>query len=426
MKTHRVFILVFFLWAQLLCPLSGRAEEALEEQFRMMKEQFEVMKNRVTELEAKVKSQAEEVAQYRSVEELYKDRINGLEGKLIQKADVSTIQSQDRKPVKWLPEIGVIADVVGTLDSSREDGEGADRISLREVELIFGSNVDPFSRLDATISFSDSEDPSLEEGYLTRFGLPLDTTARLGKFKPKVGKALGIHRDSLDTVDEPLVIQKYFGEEGLSKSGLDLTKTLNLPIPVTQQVTVGILDGGGEDGTAFFDGEQRRPILYGHWKNYVDITDTTGFELGFSHMIGSRDEDSQYEVQVLGSDVTLTRNLNATQTLKIQGEVFSLSRKETVGFDGNIIGAYGLLDLRLNPGWATGFRYDYVQPIDNDRSVNPQKEDRGLTGYLTFYQSEWARWRLQLTHKETVTEKDDNAIMIQGTFAIGEHKHKIH
>ncbi len=418
-------ILFLFFWMQMISPLKVAAEESLEKQFSIMKAQFEALQNRVVQLEAKVKNQDEELSQYRSAEELNENRIKGLEGKLDQEVETLTGPSQDKKLAKWLPDIGVIADVVGTLNSARTDGDGADRVSLRELELIFGSDVDPFSRLDATVSFSDSEDPSLEEGYLTRFGLPFEAVARFGKFKPKVGKALSLHRDSLDTVDEPIVIQKYFGEEGLSKTGLDVTKTLNFPIPVVQQFTTGVLNGGGEEGTAFYNGKQRRPIFYNHLKNYVDVSDTTGFEWGFSHMIGSRDEDARFEVQILGSDITLTHQLDADQRLKVQGEVFNLRRRETIASDGNLMGAYGLLDMTLNSHWATGFRYDYVQPIDNDRSINPQKEDRGLTGYLTFHQSEFARWRLQATHQDTISGKDDNTVMIQGTFAIGEHKHKI-
>jgi hypothetical protein len=159
-------------------------------------------------------------------------------------------------------------------------------------------------------------------------------------------------------------------------------------------------------------------------------------------MAGSRDEDSQFEVQVLAADATLTHNFNANQNMKIQGEVFNLNRKDSFldaeeddglggtmivrhEVDGNLWGAYGVVDFRLNPLWSVGYRYDYVQPVDNDLLVNPEKAEHGYTGYLTFYQSEFARWRAQFSHKELITGKDDNAVYLQGTFAIGEHKHKL-
>jgi len=383
-----------------------------------------------------------DVATMKTQIEALQNQLKVMEKQLSEKQSASLMPqpaSREAAP-KWLPEIGVVADIVGTLDSAKTDTEGSDRVSVRELELVFGSAVDPFSRLDATISFSDTEDPSLEEGYLTRFGLPFDTTARLGKLKPKVGKVLGIHRDSLDTVDVPLVIQRYFGVEGMSKSGLDFSNTLKLPLPITQQLSFGVLEGGnGEEGTAFGD-TRRRPTFYSHLKNYVDLNDTTGFELGFSHMIGSRDEDASFEVQVLGADATLRHHFNATQNMKIQTEAFNLNRKEsfvdvdeddglggtiTVPYsvDGNLWGTYSLVDFRVAPQWATGLRYDYVQLVDNLH--NPYKADVGYTGYVTFHQSEFARWRAQFTHKDLATGKDDNAVYLQGTFAIGEHKHKL-
>ncbi len=386
---------------------------------------------------------AVDVATMKTQIQMLQDQLKVMEKQLEQKQGPSAVVSSASRvsAPKWLPEIGVVADIVGTLDSTKTDTEGSDRINVREVELVLGSNVDPFSRLDVTVAFSEEEGAALEEAYLTRFALPFETTGRFGKFKPKVGKAIVVHRDSLDTVDEPLVIQRYFGAEGFNKNGLDLTKTLNFPIPVTQQVSIGVLEGGnGEGGTAFGDDIHRRPTIYSHLKNYLDINDTTGFELGFSHMIGSRDADSSFEVQVFGADATLVHNLNANQTLKLQGEVFNLNRKESFldvdeddglgstvtvrhRVDGNLWGSYGLVDFRFAPQWATGFRYDNVQLVDN--LDNPNKADIGYTGYLTFYQSEFARWRTQFTHKDLATGKDDNAVYIQGTFAIGEHKHKI-
>src|SRR3989338_8654754 len=102
---------------------------------------------------------------------------------------------------RWNPDIGVVADTVLKLDSPKADAEGADRVSVRELELVFGSAVDPYSRFDATTSFADFESAGLEEAYLTRFELPWEMTARVGRFKPRFGKALTVHRDSLETVD---------------------------------------------------------------------------------------------------------------------------------------------------------------------------------------------------------------------------------
>ncbi len=436
-KIYFLYHLIIFLFLFGLSNVS--AESTLEDEVKSMKTQMELMQKKLTELEAKVQSQNSEITNQKSAKEVYEKRITDLENQLAQQQRIPLSVAAVNRPTtgKWTPEIGAVADTVFTSTSTKADQSGANRLSLRELELVLGSNVDPYSRLDATISFSDEDNPSLEEAYLTRFDLPFETTARLGKFKPKVGKVLGTHRDSLDTVDEPIVIQRYFGTEGMNKSGLDFTKTLNLPWPVTQQVAFGVLEGGnGENGTAF--GTTRRaPTLYGHLKNYIDLSDTSGLEIGFSPMIGSGGDEPGFDAQVLGADMTLTQHVGPIQTVKWQNEVFNLNRRKTTGIDtnndgipdvkvdGNLWGAYSLLDYHFHPQWSAGFRYDYVQLVNNNPTINPHNNDNGETGYLTFYQSEFARWRLQYQHLRLATGKDDNTVYLQGTFAIGDHKHKL-
>ncbi len=345
---------------------------------------------------------------------------------------------QPPRPNKPFLEVGAVADTALKLDSPKVDEGGADRVSVRELELVLGSNVDPYSRLDATIAFTEEDGAELEEAYLTRFGLPLDTTARIGRFKPRIGRALAVHRDSLDTVDEPLVIQRYFGEEGMSKSGVDVRKLIDIPSPFVHELTIGVLEGGvGEGGTAFGE-TKRRPTVYGHLKNYLDITEMTNLDLGLTYAAGHKDEEEAFKVNVLGLDATLIHHLNANQDLKFQGEAFYMDRNDSFSntvdsdtgintfqnLDGNLWGGYGLADFRINSQWAAGVRFDYVELVDNPLA-NPDKADVGYTGYLTFYQSEFARWRVQYNHIDLATGDVDNQFLIQGTFAIGDHKHKL-
>jgi len=344
-------------------------------------------------------------------------------------------------PSKIIPEIGAVADIVAKLDSPKNpefDEDMINQVDVRELELVLGSNVDPYSRLDATIAFNELEGVDLEEAYLTRFGLPFDTTARVGRFMPKIGKAIPVHRDSLDTVDEPLVIQRYFGEEGLFKSGVDLTKILDLPLPSVHQVTIGVLEGGNGEGGTAFGPERKRPTLYGHLKNYLDITDVTNFELGVSDEIGSNDDNASFKVNVLGMDATLRHIIGQDKEVKLQSEAFYMSRREGAVFaddgtgamvitsnqGGDFWGGYSLLDFRLSSRWGTGLRFDYVQPVDRMLS-DPRRIETGITGYLTFYQSEFARLRAQVSHTDPAGGEGDTRIFLQGTFAIGEHKHKL-
>lgn len=323
---------------------------------------------------------------------------------------------------RWNPDIGVIADMVFEHNSAQDDQGGADRLSVRELELVMGSYVDPYSRLDINIAFSDFEEVHVQEAYLTRFGLPWETTARIGRSKPKVGKALVYHRDVLDTADYPLVIRRYFGDDGFSKTGVDLSRPLDLPFDSAHEITVGVIEGGnGEGGTVFGDA-RRRPTLYSHVKNFWDITDLTHFELGASHMLGSADEDAGMENNLLGLDGTLIHFYGPDQRIKFQSELFYLNQQDSL--DENRFGTYGLLDVRFHKQWAAGLRFDYAQLVHKP-GLSPGGSETGYTGYITFFQTEFARWRLQYNHINSTTGKDDNQFLVQGIFAIGEHKHKL-
>ncbi len=332
-----------------------------------------------------------------------------------------------------LPEIGVVGDIVATSSESSSAAAGNDRVSVRALELVLGSYVDPYSRLDATIHFSDSEAAEIDEAYMTRWGLPWDLKARFGRFFPKVGKAAAGHRDSLSTVDQPLVIRRYLGSEGYFRTGADLNRIFEGPAGWVLEPSFGVLEGGlAGEGGSLFGSNRRRPTVYSHLKTFKEISDASNVELGLTHLVGSSDADAAFEVNALGVDVTYRHHLTPVNPLKLQGEFFLQQRDEafsinadtgaTTHFDRRPWGGYLLADYRFAPRWSAGARVDHVRLVD---TAAPRHADQGLSAFLTFYQSEWARWRLQFRHEERANEKTDDSVMFQGTFAIGTHKHQM-
>lgn len=331
----------------------------------------------------------------------------------------------------FLPEIGVVGDIVATSTQSDEDSEGNDRFSLREIELVFGHDIDPYSRFDATIAFSDSEDPEVEEAFVSYWGLPADTNARIGRFRPRIGIASAMHRDSLETVDEPLVVQRYLGAEGLFKTGLELSNFLPTPWEtVTHEVAAGIIEGGtGEDGT-LFGSSTRRATYYGRLKNFWEISDSSSAQLGGTVLVGSSNEDAYANVHAFGADAIFRHRLDGIRKLTFKTEAFFQNRseafdpQESAGFRRHPWGMYALGEYKFLQRWAAGGRWDYVQPVDlTDPGV--RASDVSWSTFLTFYQSEFARWRLQYQHINFSDAANDNRFFLQGTFAIGTHKHAL-
>lgn len=339
----------------------------------------------------------------------------------------------------FIPDIGVVGDLVGQLSQSREDEEGNDRFSAREVELVLGHDVDPFGRFDATIAFSDSESPDLEEAYYTSFALPAGFVGRFGRIRPNVGISPKQHRDSLDTVDEPLVVQRLFGAEGYSRSGVELSTYLPLPWEdLTHDVSFGVLEGGVGDGAELFGETRRAPTLYARLRNAWDIDDLNAATLGTSFLAGSADDDGAFESRVVGVDSTLVHHFDSTRKLKFQGEAYLQDRSAGIvvndessivapdgpAFNTNPFGAYLLTDVRFAERWSAGGRWDFAEPV-NDSGHNERDHESALSGFLSFYQSEFARWRFQYQYAELLDGNDDNRFFLQGTFALGTHKHSL-
>lgn len=318
------------------------------------------------------------------------------------------------------PDIGAVVDLVGLLTESKEDEEGNDKRSVRELEITIGHDIDPYTRFDATLALSDFEEGvEIEEAFVTYLNMPWDISAKIGRIKPFIGKANIVHRDQLATVDEPLVIQRYLGVEGLSRTGLELSRFLpQFSDSLTQELTVGIVEGGiGEDGSLF--GETRRhPTGYAHLKNFFDVSANTSVEVGNTFMIGSSNEEDRDDVNAFGLDLTVQHRFSPLRSLTWQSELYRQDRDDDALND-NAMGYYSLLDYRLSQRFGIGGRYDNVELI-----ALPG-EDEALSAYVTFYQSEFARWRAQYQKIEFAEGGEDDRFYLQGTFAIGVHKHAI-
>lgn len=344
------------------------------------------------------------------------------------------------------PEIGVVADLTGILTESDEDSEGNDKLSVRELEVVFGHDIDPFSRFDSTITFSDFEDPAVEEAYITHWGLPLEMRGRLGRMRPKIGKASATHRDQLETVDEPFVIQEYLGIEGLYRTGLETSYFVPYSTDTfIQDITLGVMEGGiGEEGTLFGD-SSRRPSFYSHLKNFWELSRDNNLELGVTYLLGSADPDSSYEVQAFGLDVTYIHYLNSTNRFKLQSEFYFQDRSQAalqseehenhssqeseigleernILFDTSPFGFYVLGDYRLSQRFGLGGRFDYVEPVNLEDGID--NRTLGYTAYFTYYQSEYLRFRAQYQYAD-LPEGEDNRFFLQATAAIGVHTHQL-
>lgn len=416
-----------------------------QKQMLEMKSMIQGLQSSVTDLRNTV-DQQNEVIQRQTV------RLNGIESR--SGVTPTLVSPQAPIPMQGLsqgfnPDIGVVGIVQAKLTQDTADQDGNDTIALKELELNFGHYVDPFSRLDAVIALNDNledQNVDIEEAYYSHWGLPLGFRGQIGKFRAKIGKQNLVHSELLDTVDYPIVLRDFFGEEGLASSGARLVHNIPNPLDVPLEITGEVLRGNNGNS---FSGISRRPIFNTHLKSFFEPTKDTNLEFGWTTLFGDENPpkieliddgtgtgtlvetpstpetgQSRYGVKVYGADATLNWYLPEGKTLKFQNELYFQNRGNLVHPNENPWGFYNLLDYRFSRRFSAGIRFDYVEPLD---VVGQHVRTTGISPYLTFWQSEFANFRLQYTHTEPAdaNARSDNAIYLKANVLIGVDKHPI-
>lgn len=391
----------------MLCPPAFADElSEIKDMMRQMQAQMNAMAERIAQLEEDKQTQS--ARDKREIHRL-RQRVAELE------------EQPGEKPASLLstlnPEVSVIGDVVYTTDEN--NGEGDNDFNLREVEIAFGASVDTFARGDIIVAIENEDGETevvIEEGYLTLLETPVrDLQGRFGKFRPYFGKANRMHLHQLPWVDYPLVVQNFLGEEGFSEAGASINYLLPLPGEVYSEATFEIFNNN--DALVLGAGEEGDTVYLGHWKNFVEINDTTAVELGGSYMTSDNGNGGGSDTNVAGVDLTL--NIEILDGLRTTSHTEALfSKAEQAG--ANDIDAWGMftsLEQQVADRWWVFGRYDFSEAPD-DSSV----ETNAYSAGVTFAQSEYVFWRAMFTHTDNENSDDDNTLWLQMDFSIGPHK----
>lgn len=341
-------------------------------------------------------------------------------------------------PSSWIgqsfnPDISAIGDLVFNAGQNPK-GETPDSLTapanskaqLREIELGFSNPVDPYGRADMVVSVARQEDGSyaadIEEGYFTYTALPYDLQARFGKFYSVFGKVNPMHTHALPWVDRPLVITKFFGEEPLSDVGGELSWLVPNPWDQYIQLTQDIQGNGNE---ADFAGSHSNGLMYvTHLKSFFELGNTSTAELGGSFATGTNGSGNSGgpQTNVEGLDFTYKwrpEREGLYKSVTWMNELLFNQKDQPSGKAVDAYGWYTALEYQFSRRWSVFGRYDYTQ-FPDDSSLH---ENSCMAG-LTFRQSEFMFWRLQVEH--TTGENfaggvDRNQILLQADFLIGLH-----
>ena len=321
---------------------------------------------------------------------------------------------------------------------------------VQNVELSIGATVDPYFDAKAHLIFQIDSDGEtvveLEEAFFTTRSLPGGLQIKGGQYFTEFGRQNKRHPHSWSFVDQPVVLSRFFGGDGLRGQGARLSWLT--PTDWYSELIVGLQNAKGETMTSFLnapgeeigghtllDRDARRfgDLLYtARWLNGFDLSDTISMNLGVSGLWGPNASGDNTDTRIVGTDWYMkwlpARTQRGFPFVSWHTEV--LWRRYEAGdlgiADRETLRDWGMFTQGLwgfKPGWVAGLRWEYAT-ADGDTATDPLRDTRKrLSPNLTWYPTEYSKLRLQYSRDWTEHLVDGSAdtLWLQVEFGIGSH-----
>jgi hypothetical protein len=276
---------------------------------------------------------------------------------------------------------------------------------------------------------------NVEEVYMEWIGLPWNSRVRLGKFRQQFGTLNRWHMHSLPSTDSPLAMQNVFGHEGLVGLGVGVDFQLGSLWASSNSLTIEITNG---DNSMVFAGSHfSEPAFLVRHTGFFDLGDESYFEIGVTGLTGANNEEGTRDTRIGSVDFNYLwepEGKGKHKGLVIRGEfIRTLFEEET----GSKIGAnswYAYATWQMARNMYVGMRIEDAELVSDRIAIDPNEAFapglglQAITAYVTYWQSEFVRLRLQVQRADRDVAMasgpmDDNRAWLQVTFAAGPHKH---
>jgi hypothetical protein len=351
------------------------------------------------------------------------------------------------------PAISFIVDGLASYADSEVKEERGFDFSLRALELGGQAWVDPSAWAYFTAA-TDGEELAVEEGAVHYLGLGEQTTLRAGRFFIDFGKQMQIHVHELRTVERPLALRAFLGEE-VRGDGVQIDHWTAVGDATVLRGSLGLFSGLLPEEQEFFDESFARSAPVRKDADELALT---------ARVTGFRDVGSQGVLQLGGSGRVIPEFMVETSAGGPTGEGFS---NRVYGFDATYghTDDTGLRKLTLGSEllWShgdSGFRIDDPDGISGSGDESLGRLTEALFGYYAFVDYAWSasssagvqystaelalpssprarevelyysrqlsefhRVRLGLSHLDRDDSSNTTAFMIQYTAFVGSHGH---
>lgn len=346
-------------------------------------------------------------------------------------------------------------------------------ITLQQAELSVGGAVDPyFTAQTHIVWFLDPDQGEthveLEEAYLVSQALPYDLQLKVGTFLTEFGRLNQVHPHAWDWQDQPIVLTRIFGGDGMRAPGARLSWLL--PTPGYTEALLTVQNANGEQMTSFLANDavyEERPIggrafdpapvrsfgdlvCSGRLVTGWDFDDANSAAVGASVACGPNATGGGADTLIWGADFVYKWRPPGGQRgwpfLRVQGEFLARAFEAAAQVDaadplnpvavpGKTLrdqGAYLQVLWGFEPGWDVGLRGEWVtgggDSYDRDsmtftRAGDPYRCDRyRISPLLEYHPSEFSRIRLQYDYDDSDALDDPaHSVWLGFEVLIGKH-----
>jgi len=332
--------------------------------------------------------------------------------------------------------------------------------SIPNAELALDGTVDPyfkgFSNIVYKLDAKGETGVELEEAYFLTTSLPGNLQLKGGQFFAEFGRQNAQHPHAWAFADEPLVLNRMFGPDGLRSQGVRLSWLA--PTSWYTEAMVGVFNSAG--GTAYsfrsdasseihggvpVEREVRGPgdfLIVPRVATSFDLTGTQTLVLGISGAFGPNNSGLDANTQVYGADLywkwkslrahqgfpfvsfqseALTRRYTAeyrvsSPELQAVGQPYFLPN-ETL----RDRGMYAQVLWGIKPLLVVGLRGEFASGNAGAFASASRATRSRVSPNVTWYPSEFSKVRLQYNYDDREGLGVDHSVWMQFEFLLGAH-----
>jgi hypothetical protein len=256
----------------------------------------------------------------------------------------------------------------------------------------------------------------------------------VGRFRAEIGRNNVIHLHDLPQMTRPLVIEEFLGEEGYIGNGV--SARFFLPTPFDEEsaveLTAQALTGGG---VAIADGPGHRPAWLGNLRWFRAFGQAHSADLSLIFHFGRTSSGADRNALTSSGDFLYKwkpHRGGEFRSFVLGGQAFFTKRDFALEIDADgdgepdaaeerevsPLGYYGFAQYQLSRTTYLGARWDDTASIIDDALRR-----RAVGGYLTWYASEFLRFRLGYERRISDLEDEDgrNSAFAEINIVFGAH-----